>query len=100
MSELMMHACLFLSGITFAAFGGAGLFFLRFWKTSRDRFFLLFAIACWLLTAERAVALFMNSTLEIYRTAATEEMAWLYLVRLAAFIVIGVAVWEKNRVKD
>ena len=43
---------LLLGGIALACVV-AGLFFWRFWRTSRDRFFLLFAISFWVEAANR-----------------------------------------------
>src|SRR5689334_3141891 len=99
MSDLLINVTLFLSGVTMATFAAAGLFFIRFWRTSRDRFFLLFALSCWALSAERIIAMFAESTLDPLNTA-TESMALIYLVRLFAFSSIAVAIWEKNRRND
>jgi Family of unknown function (DUF5985) len=67
----------------------AGLFFLRFWRQTRDRLFLIFAIAFWLLGAQR-LALVLTAQL-------IESHTWLYLVRLFAFLLILLAIVDKNR---
>lgn len=67
----------------------AGLFFLRFWHSTRDRLFLAFAAAFWLLAlAQGSLAL----TREIL-----EERSWIYWLRVAAFGLIILAVVRKNR---
>jgi hypothetical protein len=66
-----------------------GLFFLRFWLATRDRFFLLFAIAFWIEGAHR---------LFVYQWAGTNEASPLhYLVRLVAYGLIIAAIVDKNR---
>jgi hypothetical protein len=67
----------------------AGLFFLRFWRQTRDRLFLIFAIAFWLLGAQR-LALALTSQM-------AESLTGLYLVRLFAFLLILLAIVDKNR---
>jgi ABC-type antimicrobial peptide transport system permease subunit len=67
----------------------AALFFLRFWKDTRDRFFLFFAVAFFAEAVNR-VALGL--------TAVTREQEpFFYLVRLFAFGLIIVAIVDKNR---
>lgn len=67
----------------------AGLFFLRFWRKTRDRFFGFFALAFFLMALQRAVIVLVPR--------ATEFMASVYSVRLLAFVVILVAILDKNR---
>jgi hypothetical protein len=69
----------------------AGLFFLRFWKRSHEGLFIAFALAFWLLGLAQAALSFGN--------ILVEERSWLYLLRLAAFLLILVAVWQKNRAR-
>jgi uncharacterized membrane protein len=69
----------------------AGLFFLRFWRKSRDRFFGFFALAFWLMALQRALIILVPS--------ATEHRASVYSVRLLAFVVILVAILDKNRAR-
>jgi hypothetical protein len=67
----------------------AGLFFFRFWWHTRDRFFLWFALSFWLEAANRiALALWAG---------ASEHSPWLYGVRVIAYGLILLAVWQKNR---
>jgi Family of unknown function (DUF5985) len=67
----------------------ASLFFLRYWKVSGDRLFVFFAVAFALL----AINWLALSTVD----PAIEPRHWLYLVRLAAFILIIVGIVDKNR---
>lgn len=67
----------------------AGLFFLRFWKSTRDALFLWFAAAFGLLGVGQATLTFAD--------VPTEERSPLYLFRLLAFLLIIVAIWRKNR---
>jgi hypothetical protein len=81
----------FLSGGITMGCAVAGLFFLRFWKRTRDRLFIAFALAFWLLGIGQALLTFAR--------ASTDESTWLYLVRLLAFALILFSIWQKNRRK-
>ena len=65
------------------------LFFLRFWRDTRDRLFALFAGAFFLLGVTR---------LGLAASADSSEgnTSW-YWVRLAAFLIILFAIADKNR---
>jgi hypothetical protein len=77
------------SGILIAEYAAIALFFLRFWRTSRDRLFAMFAAAFLVLTVQRlAIAL----TAEVL-----EHQAPLYTLRLLAFVIIIIAIIDKNR---
>ena len=78
----------FLYGLTAMGFLVAGLFFLRFWKRTRDGLFLAFAVAFWLFA--------LNQTLVALLGVPREEQSLIYLLRLAAFVLIIVAVLRKN----
>ena len=67
----------------------AGLFFLRFWKRTGDSLFLAFALAFWLLGLTQALLALADVLIE--------ERSWLYLIRLAAFSLILLSIWLKNR---
>ena len=79
----------FLSGSITAGFVVAGFFFLRFWKRTRESLFLAFAAAFWLLGLAQALLTFTD--------IPVEERSWLFLLRLAAFSLILVSIWKKNR---
>lgn len=67
----------------------AGLVFMRFWRQTRDVFFLCFGLSFWLEAGNR-VALGL-----IDRTDESEPV--FYLVRLVAYGLILYAIWHKNR---
>ena len=66
----------------------AGLFFLRFWRKTRDRLFAIFAIAFWLLGVNWLALAF---------TQQDEVKTIYYAVRLLAFVLILYAIIDKNR---
>jgi amino acid transporter len=78
------------SGAMVMAYLVAGLFFLRFWRDTRDRLFAIFAGAFWLLAVQRAV-------LTIAAHQGHEGAVWIYSLRLLAFLLILVAIIDKNR---
>ena len=80
-----------LTGAIAAGWLVAGLFFFRFWRQTRDRFFLWFALSFWLEAANR-VALGLWA-------GASEHSPVLYGVRVIAYGLILLAVWQKNRPK-
>jgi hypothetical protein len=80
---------LFLWGASALASWVAGLFFLRFWRETRDRFFVLFAAAFWVLAADWVALALVNPT--------DETRHLFYLARLLAFGLILVAIVDKNR---
>lgn len=92
-----MHMEVFLSGICMGMFWAAGVFFLKFWRTSRDPFFRLFAIACWLVALERVALLFVNGHYDSPAGSPGEVAIWVYLIRLCAFGLIIFAIIQKNR---
>lgn len=78
-----------LSGVLVAGYSVAGLFFLRFWRDSRDRLFIMFAAAFWILAIQRLA-------LAVTRTWI-EDHSGFYILRLLAFILIIIAIVDKNR---
>ena len=79
---------MFLGGMVTAGFLAGGLFFARFWVRSRDSLFLTFSAAFWLLALNQALVSLVN------QPEANE--VWLYLLRVAAFALIAVAIVRKN----
>ena len=67
----------------------AAMFFLRFWRNTRDRFFLFFAISFFIVA--------LNRTALGLTTVSTEQEPFFYLVRLGAFGLIIAAIVDKNR---
>ena len=78
----------FLFGIVTAGYLACGLFFARFWTRSRDNLFLAFAAAFWLLA--------LNSGLVILVPDGDGYRVWFYLLRILAFLLIGLAIIRKN----
>ena len=66
----------------------AGLFFLRFWRRTGERLFLAFAIAFWLLGANAALPALIGRPAQAHGEV--------YLLRLAAFLLIILAILAKN----
>jgi Family of unknown function (DUF5985) len=72
----------------------AALFFLRFWRESRDRLFAFFALAFAGLAANwTGLAIIDQPTDE-----AQQEYA--YIVRLVAFVILIIGIIDKNRRSD
>lgn len=81
----MTGAIYFLSGVLTMGYATAALFFLRFWRESRDRLFALFALGFGILAIQRLLLPLVHPV-EI-----------LYAVRLLAFLLMVLAIVEKNR---
>jgi hypothetical protein len=77
----------FLNGVIVMGHASAGLFFLRFWRKTHDRLFLMFAIAFWLLGVIRIAMVALGQPGEDH---------YLYWFRLAAYLLILVAIIDKN----
>ena len=67
----------------------AALFFLRFWRETGDRLFVMFAISFLLLGITRLGLALSHDSIE-------GETHW-YWGRLAAFVLILIAIVDKNR---
>jgi hypothetical protein len=78
----------FLAGMIAMAHLVAGLFFVKFWRRTRDRLFLAFAIAFWLLG--------LNQALVGLSGAPPEDQGVYYILRLLGFLLIIVAIVAKN----
>jgi hypothetical protein len=66
----------------------SSVFFLRFWRRTKDRFFLFFAVSFFLEGANRIL---------LGATHNDEQEPFIYLIRLAAFLIILFAIIDKNR---
>jgi hypothetical protein len=82
----------FILGATFMAYLVAGLFFLRFWKETRDRFFISFAMAFAIMG--------FNQVAFIYVDPDSEARTYFYIARFFAFMLIFISIVNKNRVKS
>lgn len=78
----------FLSGAVTMGFVIGAVFFLRFWRRTRDRFFVAFAVAFLLLALNQALAQWLG--------AADERVMYTYLLRVLGFVMILVAIIDKN----
>lgn len=78
----------FFSGMITMGFLIAGLFFLRFWRRTKDTLFLAFAAAFWLFASNQALVTFLDDTLE--------DQSVVYLLRLAGFALLIAAIVWKN----
>jgi O-antigen/teichoic acid export membrane protein len=67
----------------------AGVFFLRYWRSSRDRFFLYFAASFFIEGVNRFILYLM--------VGLQEEAPVYYLIRLVAYGLIVLAIVAKNR---
>lgn len=65
------------------------LFFLRYWLSTRDRFFLLFS-ASFLIEAGNRVQMALWQV-------SSEDAPLNYVVRLLSYGLILLAIWDKNR---
>lgn len=78
----------FFAGMITMGFLVASLFFMRFWRRTGDWLFIAFSIA-FLLFA-------VNQALVALAGIPREEQSWMYLLRLAGFALIVVAIIGKN----
>jgi hypothetical protein len=79
----------FLAGAVAMGFIVAALFFFRFWKRTKDELFFAFAFAFVLFALNQAIPVIMD--------IPPEERSWVYLLRLAGFSLLIVAILRKNR---
>jgi peptidoglycan/LPS O-acetylase OafA/YrhL len=79
----------FAEGMLAAGYLVAALFFLRFWRESGDRLFAFFAASFALLTVQRVMLALVHGT--------SDHTSWIYLIRLVAYVLILVAIYDKNR---
>jgi hypothetical protein len=79
----------FLLGAVAMASLVAAAFFWRFWRQTHDRFFMLFAAAFLLEAINR-------TTLAAVGSVTEEQEPLFYLVRLFSFVLILIAIVDKN----
>ena len=85
----MDEANAFLNGASVVASAAIALFFLRFWRASADRLFAIFALAFGVFAANRLILFLLDDE--------NENRTYVYLARLAVFVLIIVAIVDKNR---
>jgi peptidoglycan/LPS O-acetylase OafA/YrhL len=82
---------IFMWGVLAMASLIAALFFLRFWRESRERLFAFFALAFALLSANWiGLAIINHPTDEV-------RQEYGYIVRLVAFVILLIGIFDKNR---
>lgn len=79
----------FISGCITTMCAFVALFQLRFWVRSRDRLFVFFAVAFALMAVNRLGLSIVADE--------SETRTYFYVVRLVAFILIIIGIWDKNR---
>lgn len=79
----------FLNGITFMGALTSSMFFYKFWKSTKDRFFLLFSIAFFIFSLNRVALTYLDPS--------NENRLLFYILRALAFIIIIFAIIHKNR---
>jgi uncharacterized membrane protein HdeD (DUF308 family) len=79
----------FLLGVIATCSIFAGLFFLRYWRDTRDPLFRNFAVAF--------IIEGINRTVMMFYAHPNEASPWVYLVRSFAFLLIVAAIVNKNR---
>ena len=80
---------IFVQGMSAMACVVIALFFLRFWQTTGDRLFLIFAVAFGLMCVTRMVSAVIG--------AAELHSGYVYWVRFLAYLLIMTAIIDKNR---
>ena len=75
----------FMLGVIAMGFLVAAVFFLRFWRETRDRLFAFFA----------AAFLLMALTRPLMGNGQPDHLAF-YLIRLAAYVIIIIGIVDKN----
>lgn len=87
---------LFIHGMIMGMLLVAGVFFLRYWRGSGDRLYAMFALAFFILGVNRALL----ATYAHTSATSQEHHALLYAIRLAAFLIILLAIVDKNRARS
>ena len=90
MGTTLINLFPFISGAAMLGAWAGGIHFFRFWRMTRDRLFFLFGLAFWLMALERLVLMFVSGPRQ-------EDHAYIYLIRLIAFLIILGAIVDKNR---
>ncbi|HWB14400.1 MAG TPA: DUF5985 family protein [Pirellulales bacterium] len=79
----------FLQGMLAMACLVAAFFFLRYWRSTRDRLFFIFAVAFLLMGLTRFVAALI--------AADDPHNSYVYTIRFVAYVLILAAIIDKNR---
>lgn len=84
----------FLGGMITMGFLIAGLFFLRFWRRTKDALFAVFAAAFWLFAINQALLALLN--VPNVPASAGAPFSWIFLPRIVAFALLILAILTKN----
>ena len=79
----------FIHGATMLGNLVIALFFLRFWRQSRDRLFAIFSLAFFVFAMNRVLLTFLGEE--------NEARTFVYVIRLIAFLLIIAGIADKNR---
>lgn len=79
----------FLQTVSATAALASGLFFLRFWRESRDRLFAFFGAAFFVLALSWSLLALINPS--------DETRPYIYAIRLVAFLLMIIGMVDKNR---
>jgi membrane-associated PAP2 superfamily phosphatase len=79
----------FLSGAASMGFLVAAMFFLRFWRSTRERLFLFFSAAFLVLVLERV----LREVLDLH----SDWVPFAYSFRLGAFLLLILGIIDRNR---
>jgi Family of unknown function (DUF5985) len=79
----------FIEGALMMACAVVALFFLRFWRKTGDRLLGIFSLSFTLMAALRLV--------DVLARVPREQVHYVYLIRLLAYVLILYAVLDKNR---
>lgn len=78
----------FLSGMVTAGYLVAALFFFRFWRRTTDSLFVNFSIAFLLFASGQFGSIWFDGQ--------HDDNTWIFLLRLAGFVLLLVAIVRKN----
>jgi hypothetical protein len=81
----------FINGISACSCLIAGVLFFRFWRDTHDRLFMWFAFAFWMFAVNWSAVAFVSP--------ADEARHLYFLPRLAGFVLILLAIVDKNRAR-
>jgi peptidoglycan/LPS O-acetylase OafA/YrhL len=84
-----LNLVFFVAGVIGMGYFVAALFFLRFWRRTRDKLFAIFALAFVILALQQVGIAFLGKP--------AEKHTLLYIPRLVAFLLIIYAIIDKNR---
>lgn len=85
----MTDTIVFLQGVSAAGAWVCGLLFFRFWRDTHDALFGYFGAGFWLMATSWTLLGLISPT--------SDGRPFIYLLRLAAFVLIIVAIAQKNR---